>query len=114
MTDEPLPTSAEDTGTTAVDEAAAEKTDDKPEKLTQTVDIRDVGPCKKHIKVTVGREDIDASFQKKFKELVGDSWIPGFRPGKAPRPIVQRKFKKDVHDRAAQVQEGRSRAGFRP
>jgi len=23
---------------------------------------------------------------------------PGFRPGKAPKPIVQRKFKKDVHD----------------
>lgn len=71
---------------------------EEKKKIKQTVDIKDVGPCKKHIKVTVLREDIDASFQKKFKELVGESWIPGFRPGKAPRPIVQRKFKKDVHD----------------
>src|SRR6266404_991970 len=71
---------------------------EEKKKLKQTVDIKDVGPCKKHIKVTVGRADIDESFQKKFKELVGESWIPGFRPGKAPKPIVQRKFKKDVHD----------------
>jgi trigger factor len=67
-------------------------------KIKQSVEIKDIGPCKKHIKVTVERADIDKSFDKKFKELVGDSWIPGFRPGKAPKPIVQRKFKKDVHD----------------
>src|SRR5262245_2372130 len=71
---------------------------EEKKKIKQTVDIKDVGPCKKHIKVTVGRDDIDDSFQKKFKELVGESWIPGFRPGKAPKPIVQRRFKKDVHD----------------
>ncbi len=81
-------------------DANPDATDQKEEKkkIKQTVAIEDIGPCKKHIKVTVDRNDIDESFQKKFKELVGDSWIPGFRPGKAPKPIVQRKFKKDVHD----------------
>ena len=48
---------------------------EEKKKIKQTVDIQDVGPCKKHIKVTVGRDDIDASFQKKFKELVGESDI---------------------------------------
>src|SRR5260221_12971647 len=48
--------------------------------------------------VTVHRADIEPSIENKFKELVGDSWIPGFRPGKALKPIVQRKFRKDVHD----------------
>ncbi len=67
-------------------------------KIKQTVEIKDTGPCKKHIKVIVAREDIDASFDKKFKELVGDSWIPGFRPGKAPKQIVTRKYKKEVYD----------------
>src|SRR5476651_211922 len=73
----------------------------KPEekvKIKQSVDIKDIGPCKKHITVTVERSAIDGIFDKKYKELVGDSWIPGFRPGKAPRQIVTRKFKKDVHD----------------
>ena len=84
--------------TDATDTPTIETPPEEKKKIHQTVDIKDVGPCKKHIKVTVHRADIDASFEKKFKELVGDSWIPGFRPGKAPKPIVQRKFRKDVHD----------------
>src|SRR5437870_5432731 len=68
----------------------------KPEKINQIVDIRDIGPCRKHIKVTIERPDIDKKFDEKYKELVGESVVPGFRPGKAPRKIVVRKFKKEV------------------
>lgn len=71
---------------------------EEKKKIKQQVEIKDIGPCKKHIKVTVERADIDASFDKKFKELMGDSWIPGFRPGKAPREIVTRKYRKEVGD----------------
>src|SRR4051812_23758440 len=39
-------------------------------KLHQTVEISDVGPCKKHIKVTVQRQDIDNRLGEKFKELM--------------------------------------------
>jgi trigger factor len=67
-------------------------------KLNQTVEMKEVGPCKKHIKVTVSREDITKLLDEKYAELVGDSIIPGFRPGKAPREIVVRKFRKDVQD----------------
>ena len=73
-------------------EAAAEP----KEKIAQTVEIKDVGPCKKYIKVTIARADIDKKFDEKYKELVGESWVPGFRPGKAPRQIVVRKYKKEV------------------
>lgn len=79
----------------SVTEADGEK---KPEKLNQDVLITDVGPCRKHIKVSVDRANIDKRVDEKYAELVGDSWIPGFRPGKAPRQIVVRKFKKEVHD----------------
>ena len=34
------------------------------------MDIRDVGPCKKHIKVTVARENIDGRLGEKYSELV--------------------------------------------
>jgi trigger factor len=87
--------------TTAVADKPAEGSEgaEPKKKIKQTVDIKDVGPCKKHIKVTVDRADVDKSIEDKFKELVGESWIPGFRPGKAPRQVVIRKFKKDVNDR---------------
>jgi trigger factor len=77
-------------------EATATATE--PAKLHQTVEIRDVGPCKKHIKVTVDRKDIDGRFSEKISELVADANVSGFRPGKAPRRIVERRFHKEVGD----------------
>src|SRR5260370_368910 len=69
---------------------------EEPAKLHQAVDVQDVGPCKKHIKVTVERGDINARFGEKFTELVHESNVNGFRPGKAPRRIIERRFKREV------------------
>jgi trigger factor len=76
----------------------ATATAEAPAKLTQTVEIRDVGPCKKHIKVTVDRKDIDGRFSEKISELVSDAAVSGFRPGKAPRRIVERRYQREVGD----------------
>ncbi len=101
MTDEKNP---EDT-TSTPEGAAQEQTQDEatatatePVKLQQTVEIRDVGPCKKHIKVTVERKDIDGRFGEKISELVSDAHVSGFRPGKAPRRMVERRYHKEVAD----------------
>ena len=69
-------------------------------KLKQTVEISDVGPCKKHVKITVDRDAIDERFKEKFDELLKDrsAAVPGFRPGKAPRKYVERKFKPAVSE----------------
>lgn len=67
-------------------------------KLPQTVEIRDAGPCKKHVKVTVDRAAIDARLDEKFSDLMTStqSTVRGFRPKKAPRKIIERRYKKDV------------------
>jgi trigger factor len=109
MTDEPRPDTPDNEGTAAVappltetiDASAGVPIEDvttEAAKLHQTVEIRDVGPCKKHIKVTVDRKDIDDRLSEKFSELVVDSNVSGFRPGKAPRRIVERRFGKEVGD----------------
>lgn len=67
-------------------------------KLNQTVEIQDIGPCKKHIKITIDRDDIDERLDQQFSELVVDAPVAGFRPGKAPRKIIERRFRKDVTD----------------
>lgn len=92
MTDETDPIVTEGEGTAAATE------ENKPEKLKQAVEIKDIGPCKKHIKVTIERTEIDGLFDEKISELVNDSQIPGFRPGKAPRKVVVHRFRKEVSD----------------
>jgi trigger factor len=87
--------------TEAATEEPSEETDqaeDQGEKLSQTVEMQDVGPCKKHVKVTVDRSSIDELMDKKFSELVVDTPVAGFRPGKAPRKIIERRFRKEVGD----------------
>lgn len=71
---------------------------DAPMKLPQEVVITDAGPCKKHVKVTVDRAAIDARMDEKFSAMMIDTpaQIPGFRPGKAPRKIVEKKYFKEV------------------
>src|SRR5262245_17934405 len=88
----------EETGT-AVAESEAPASEAKP-RLNQDVEVNDIGPCKKHIKVTVHRGDIDELLNEKFSDLVlkNQSSIRGFRPGKAPRKIVERLYKDDVYN----------------
>ncbi len=86
---------------TAVSTEVASPPDEQakqPVKLTQTVEMRDVGPCRKHIKVAVDRKDIEARLGEQFSKLVSESNVAGFRPGKAPRKLVEKHFAKDVRD----------------
>lgn len=68
------------------------------EKLPQTVEIKDIGPCKKHVKVTIEETAIRARFDEKYSDLVlkATGVVPGFRPGKAPRKIVEKRYRKEV------------------
>src|SRR5262245_52025214 len=92
----------DDTPTPAADDVATATADGEkekePVKLRQTVDVKDVGPCKKHITVTIEREDIDARLDEKYSELVTEqrSFVSGFRPGKAPRKLVERFYRDEV------------------
>jgi len=91
MTDEPRPDDSTPSETppetaaiaTAEQPAEADGQEAKPAKLSQEVEFKDIGPCKKHIKVVIARDAIDAKMQEQFKKLVTDHGmsVPGFRPG---------------------------------
>jgi trigger factor len=70
--------------------------DDKPEPIVQQVDVSDSGPCKKHVKVTVDRASIDSRLDKQYSKLRFEANVAGFRPGKTPRKVVERRFHKEV------------------
>jgi trigger factor len=66
--------------------------------LELEVAITDAGPCKKHLKVTIPRTEIERQYEESLDKLRQDALVPGFRPGKAPRQLVVKRFRKQVSD----------------
>ncbi len=83
---------------TAVASPPEEEIKQGPEKLHQTVELSDIGPCKKHVKITVDRAAIDKRISEHYSKLMKDSNVTGFRPGKAPRRLIEKRFHKEVGD----------------
>lgn len=71
---------------------------DSPYRLTLNVDITDSGPCKKHVRVKIARNDIDHFVNETVKEMVNKAAVPGFRAGHVPRRLVVKRYKKEVSD----------------
>lgn len=65
-------------------------------KLDLDVKIEERSACERHITVSIPREDIDRYYDKEFSELVKSAQVPGFRPGRAPRKLIETRFRKDV------------------
>lgn len=78
---------------------SAETIDTTPDTLKIESDIQEVSACERHIKVTITREEVDRYFAKEFDELAESAYVPGFRSGKAPRTLVERRFRKEVAER---------------
>lgn len=80
-------------------ELAATETEPEKERLEMSVDLTDVGPCKKHVKVSIPQSEIDKFLNREFSDLVKNANVAGFRPGKAPRKLIERRFRKEVADK---------------
>jgi len=82
----------------AAQDLAADAILDAPakRKLNLNIAITDTGPCKKHISIEVPQSDVEREFEDTLKGLRKEAQVPGFRPGRAPRTLVQRRFRKEV------------------
>ena len=65
-------------------------------RLNLDVQISDVGPCKKHLKVSIPRSDVERQFNESLGEMTKEAIVPGFRPVKAPKQLVEKRFRKQV------------------
>jgi trigger factor len=68
------------------------------EDLNLTADVQKISSCERRVKVTVPQSEVEQYFQKEFAELEKTAYVPGFRLGKAPRKLVEKRFKKDITD----------------
>jgi trigger factor len=65
-------------------------------RLDLDVQISDVGPCKKHLKVTIPKTDVEKQFHESVGTMAKEAIVPGFRPGHAPRKRVENRFRKQI------------------
>ncbi len=61
-----------------------------------SVNIEDAGAACKKITIEIPASVIDERMNTGFSELVTAARLPGFRPGKAPRKLVERRFAKGM------------------
>jgi trigger factor len=80
----------------ATTEASAEGEAQPKRKLDLEVEINTTGPCKKHIKVTIAHSEVERQFNDSLVDLRKGAAMPGFRPGRAPRVLVQKRYRKEV------------------
>jgi len=59
--------------------------------------VEDASTVKKILHIEVPQNDVVTEIDNAYKELSKTSKIKGFRPGKAPRTVLERLYKKDVH-----------------
>ncbi|MCA9246484.1 MAG: trigger factor [Planctomycetales bacterium] len=82
----------------AIDEQESVDSTEESPKLKLEVKIDSPSACERHMTVTISREDIDRYFDDAFSELMPSAAVPGFRAGRAPRKLVEHRFRKDVAD----------------
>lgn len=60
------------------------------------ISVTDLGRCKKEIKVSVPAATVTFELDEALKKLSQQVALPGFRPGKTPRSILEKKFGEEV------------------
>ncbi|OHB68649.1 MAG: hypothetical protein A2Y77_15810 [Planctomycetes bacterium RBG_13_62_9] len=63
-----------------------------------TVAVEDAGPCKKKVAIEVPEETIKDMADEQYRELRRDAIVPGFRKGRVPRRLLEKRFGKETSE----------------
>jgi len=66
--------------------------------IKNKVKVSEAGPCKKKVAIEIPEEKIKQALEADYKELRAEAVIPGFRKGKAPMRLVEKRFGKDISE----------------
>jgi trigger factor len=78
------------------------------ERLFVNVTVENLGPCKKLLRVEVEPEKVEEVFLEISAGFQREARLPGFRPGKAPKDMVAKRYEKEIQDEVKQklINEG--------
>lgn len=84
----------------AADTAVAEGTETEAE-FVYPITVEDAGTATKKVTVEIPETRIQSAIAEQFKDLRTQAVLPGFRAGRAPQKLLEKKFSKDVRDQVA-------------
>ena len=59
--------------------------------------VEDISSVKKTLHIEIPQEEVIQELDRAYNQLKKNAKVKGFRPGKVPRSVLERMFKKDVH-----------------
>jgi len=62
------------------------------------VTVENLGACKKLLRVELDANEVEAGFGSVVADLQRRARLPGFRPGKSPRQLIERAFAADIEE----------------
>jgi len=103
MPDDESPVNQEEQPVDSPAEEAIEEVSEETaafEKLKERVEatVEDLGALRKKVTITIPREAIDERLEKQYKELSREAIVPGFRKGRAPRRLIEKRFGSEVSE----------------
>ncbi len=66
------------------------------------VSVEDLGPCLKRLRIEAPAEAVDRELEAALEALASEAQLPGFRKGKVPRRLLERRFGQFSRDEAKQ------------
>jgi len=92
----------ESTAEPTVEEQQDERTEEEKKRDARTaknlVTVEDAGPCKKKVAIEIPEESIKEIIDGQYTELGREAVVPGFRKGRAPRRLLEKRFGKETNE----------------
>ena len=66
--------------------------------MTMKVEMTELGPMKRALKIEVPEDEVKERFKRAYTALNRQVQVPGFRPGKAPLALLEKRYAKDVEE----------------
>jgi trigger factor len=68
------------------------------ERFFVNVTVEKLAPCKRLLRVEIGLDQVEQSFQEMTAEFQREARLPGFRPGKAPKDMVAKRYEAEIQE----------------
>ncbi len=86
------------TGLAVADKKDSKEASEEEVKETLQLEVETTSPsaCERHVTVIISRADIDRYFDNAYGEIMPTATVPGFRAGRAPRKVVESRYREEV------------------